>query len=121
LTRCEMVMSSKGMSTVPGAISAIMVNFFIHALVLYESILMVPPNLLMMAAMIPFFPIWVAVIYGLLKLRKWGFQLGLLISIAGLILSVGGILLAISGAYFTLLFDILQITLFTYGLVKIKF
>jgi hypothetical protein len=83
---------------------------------------MIPQNLLVAYACAPFFPIWVIVILGILKLRKWGFLLGLVISIVGVVFSIVGVLLLVLiEAYATLAVDIIQIGFCIYGLKRIKF
>lgn len=104
------------------ASGSFLVNFIIHAYVVYKSLAMIPQNLLVAYACVPFFPIWVIVILGILKLRKWGFQLGLVISIVGVVFSIVGVLLlALIEAYATLAVDIIQIGFCVYGLKRIRF
>ncbi len=103
-------------------LSAFLVNFILHAYVVFKAFTAIPQNLLVVAACIPFFPVWIVVIYGLLKRSKWSLQLGLAISILGLMLSLLGIFwFALVEAYVTLVVDIVQIVLCAYGLRKVKF
>jgi hypothetical protein len=103
------------------ASSSFLVNFILHAYVVYASLAMIRQNLLVVYACIPFFPIWVVVVYGILKLRKWGFQLGLAISVVGVAFSLAGIfLLGLVEAYATLVVDIIQICFCMYALRGLK-
>ena len=104
------------------ASGSFLANFILHAYVVYISLVMIPQNLLVVYACIPFFPIWVVVIFGILKSRKWGFQLGLLISIVGVVFGIAGIfLLNLIEAYATLVVDLIQICFCWYALRNIKF
>jgi hypothetical protein len=99
-----------------------LVNFILHTYVVYVSLAMIPQNLLVAFACILFFPIWVVVIFGILELRKWGFELGLVISVVGVVFSIAGILLlSLIEAYATLVVDLIQICFCLYGLRSIKF
>jgi hypothetical protein len=104
------------------ASGSFLVNFILHAYVVYVSLVMIPQSLLVVYACIPFFPIWVVVIFGILKLRKWGYELGLVISVVGVVFSIAGIfLLGLIEAYATLIVDIIQICFCGYALRSFKF
>jgi hypothetical protein len=99
-----------------------LINFIVHAYVVYTSLTVIPRNLLVALACLPFFPIWVIVIFGIMKLRKWGFQIGLLISVVGVVFSFAGILLlSVNEAYITLLIDLIQICFCVYALRSLRF
>jgi hypothetical protein len=115
-------MVSNERSVVYCTLGVFLMNFILHAYVVLKAFTAIPQNLLVVAACIPFFPVWIVVMYGLLKRRKWTFQLGLAISILGLMLSLLGIFwLVLVEAYATLVVDIVQIVLCAYGLKKLKF
>jgi len=104
------------------ASASFLTNFIVHAYVVYKSLASVPQNLLVALACLPFFPVWVIVVFGILKLRKWGFQLGLLISLVGVVFSIVGILLlSLNEAYPTLVIDLVQIGFCTYALKNLRF
>ena len=104
------------------ASASFLANFIVHACVVYKSLTMIPQNLLVALACLPFLPIWVIVVFGIMKLRKWGFQLGLLISIVGVVFSFAGILLlSLNEAYITLAIDLIQIGFCTYALRSLRF
>jgi hypothetical protein len=97
-------------------------NFMLHAYVVYVSLVTIPQNLLVALACIPFFPIWIVVIFGILKLRKWGFKLGLVISVIGVAFSIAGIfVLGLIVAYGTLIVDLAQVCFCVYALRGLKF
>jgi len=117
-------MGPKEKTVVWGAALSFLVNFVIHSYVLAEALISVPLNLIAAAFVTPFFPVWMIVVFGLFKRRKWGFQLGLVISLTGVVVSVGGILTALTpsmvDALLALIVDLIQIGFCTYGLKRIS-
>ncbi|WXG43938.1 MAG: hypothetical protein WED04_07905 [Promethearchaeati archaeon SRVP18_Atabeyarchaeia-1] len=109
-------MSPQVGTIVSGAFASFITNMIIHAFIEVGALAMIPQNLLLAVSIIPFFPIWIAVIYGLIKLRKWSFKLGLLISIAGIVFSIAGIIIGLMFAFITMAFDVIQLGLCALGM-----
>jgi hypothetical protein len=101
---------------ISGAFASFVTNMIVHAYVVVGALTAVPMNLLVAAACVPFFPVWIVVVYGLLRVRKWSFKLGLAISVLGVGLSIAGILMGLLAAYITIAFDFLQILFCLLGL-----
>jgi len=117
-------MVSDEKTVVWGAILSFLVNFILHAYEVTKALIMIPANLVVTAWCLPFFPVWAIVILGLLKRRKWGFQLGLGISVIGVVVAVGGavtgLALALVDVVVAFIVDLIQIGFCTYGLRKLK-
>ena len=99
-----------------GAFASFITSMIVHAYVLFGALTEVPMNLLVAVAVAPFFPVWIVVIYGLVKVRRWSFKLGLAISILGVVFSIAGILMGLLAAFITIAFDFLQIFFCLLGL-----
>jgi hypothetical protein len=109
-------------SIVYGTFSAFLVNFIYHAYMTIIYLTKVPQDILGASFCIPFFFVWIVVWFGLLRRRKWGFQLGIVISLLGVVVSFGGFfLLGYVEALPASVVDIIQIGFCTYGLRKLKF
>lgn len=106
-----------GLGTIiSGAFASFIINMVVHAYIEVKALIMVPMDLLVAVAIVPFFPVWIAVIYGLIKVRKWSFKLGLVISVAGVVFSIAGITIGWIEAFMTLAFDFIQIGFCVLGL-----
>jgi hypothetical protein len=101
---------------ISGAFASFLTNMIVHAYIMIGALTTIPIDLLVAAACAPFFPIWITVIYGLIKIRKWSFKLGLAISILGVVFSAAGIIMGLAAAFITLGFDFLQILFCVLGL-----
>jgi hypothetical protein len=101
---------------VSGAFASFVTNMVVHVYVEIKALSIVPQDLLVAVSIIPFFLIWIAVIYGLIKVRKWSFKLGLLVSLAGVVFSIAGIMLGWMEALITITFDFLQIIFCVLGM-----
>jgi hypothetical protein len=101
---------------ISGAFASFVTNMIVHAFVLVGALTMVPMDLLIAVAVAPFLPVWIVVLYGLVKIRRWSFKLGLVVSILGVAFSIVGILIGLLAAYITIAFDFLQIFFCLLGL-----
>jgi hypothetical protein len=101
---------------ISGAFASFVTNMIVHAYIVVGALTVIPMDLLVAVACAPFFPIWIVVIYGLIKVRKWSFKLGLAISILGVVFGIAGIMMGLTAALVTIAFDFLQICFCVLGL-----
>jgi hypothetical protein len=116
ISQVKMAMGPSLGTIISGAFASFIINMMVHAYIEVKALIMVPMDLLVAVAIVPFYPVWIAVIYGLIKVRKWSFKLGLVISVAGVVFSVAGITIGWMEAFMTLAFDFIQIGFCVLGL-----